>query len=47
MRPGHGLRGMAERVALYDGALEVVDEPGGLRVTASFPLELSEIPVPP
>jgi len=36
--PGQGLRGMAERVALYDGELETVAETDGFRVTASFPI---------
>lgn len=36
--PGQGLRGMAERVALYDGELETVAELDGFRVTASFPI---------
>ncbi|MBT8223936.1 MAG: sensor histidine kinase [Dactylosporangium sp.] len=38
--PGHGLRGMAERVALYDGRLEtgMIDE-GQFRVFARFPNE--------
>ncbi|MDQ3783058.1 MAG: sensor histidine kinase [Actinomycetota bacterium] len=36
---GHGLRGMAERVALYDGNLETSASPTGFRVTASFPTE--------
>lgn len=35
--PGQGLRGMAERVALYDGALETGTDPDGFRVTARFP----------
>lgn len=34
---GYGLRGMAERVALYDGSLQVADEVGQFRVTARFP----------
>ena len=42
VRRGQGLTGMAERVALYDGVLEVAgaDAPGsGFRVRAIFPLE--------
>lgn len=35
---GHGLLGMAERVALYGGRLSAgADDNGGFRVTASFP----------
>jgi signal transduction histidine kinase len=37
--PGQGLRGMAERVSLYDGELSIVGDNGGFRVTASFPLD--------
>ncbi|MGC4814803.1 sensor histidine kinase [Micromonospora sp. DT228] len=37
--PGQGLRGMAERVALYDGELSTAGGPDGFRVTATFPLE--------
>jgi signal transduction histidine kinase len=37
---GMGLRGMAERVALHEGALDVGARPGGgFRVRARFPLE--------
>jgi len=36
--PGQGLRGMAERVALYDGRL-VITSGTDFRVTASFPRE--------
>jgi signal transduction histidine kinase len=39
--PGQGLRGMAERVALYDGELSTAGRPDGFRVTATFPLEAS------
>ena len=35
---GQGLRGMAERVALYGGRLETVGGDRGFRVLASFPL---------
>jgi len=37
--PGHGLTGMAERVALYDGTLSTNGGPDGFRVTATFPLD--------
>ncbi|MPZ54322.1 MAG: sensor histidine kinase [Acidimicrobiia bacterium] len=37
--PGQGLRGMAERVALYDGDFDVVGDEDGLRITAWFPEE--------
>lgn len=47
VRPGHGLRGMAERVGLYDGAFEVAAEPDGFRVSARFPQEPSGTPVAP
>ncbi|MPY93448.1 MAG: sensor histidine kinase [Acidimicrobiia bacterium] len=36
---GQGLRGMAERVALYDGELEVAPGREGFRVSARFPVE--------
>jgi signal transduction histidine kinase len=40
MEGGHGLIGMQERVALYDGTLETGPLfPGGFRVHAHFPLE--------
>jgi len=39
---GQGLRGMAERVALYDGDLEFGPEPDGFRVAADFPIGESE-----
>jgi signal transduction histidine kinase len=35
--PGQGLRGMAERVALYDGRLEIAGEERSFRVAARFP----------
>lgn len=35
--PGQGLRGMAERVALYDGRFEAGPEDEGFRVLAVFP----------
>jgi signal transduction histidine kinase len=37
---GHGLRGMAERVALYDGELDAGADGDGFRVSARFPLEV-------
>ena len=39
VQAGHGLRGMAERVSLYDGELETEATPVGFRVTARFPRE--------
>ncbi|WP_084100237.1 sensor histidine kinase [Demequina sp. NBRC 110051] len=37
---GHGLVGMRERVALYDGTLQIGDRPGGgVTVSATFPVE--------
>lgn len=39
---GQGLRGMAERVALYDGRLETAATTNGFRVTAWFPLAADE-----
>lgn len=39
-KAGQGLRGMAERVALYDGELSTVARADGFRVTAAFPLEV-------
>jgi signal transduction histidine kinase len=38
--PGQGLRGMAERVALYDGRFDAGPDPDGFRVSAAFPLEV-------
>lgn len=36
--PGHGLVGIRERVAMYDGRLEVANAPdGGVRLTATLP----------
>jgi len=36
--PGHGLVGVRERVALYDGTVEVANETGGgVRLTATLP----------
>lgn len=35
--PGHGLRGMAERVALYGGDLQTIAGDGAFRVAARFP----------
>ena len=40
--PGQGLRGMVERVALYDGDLRAEAGTDGFRVTARFPLEASD-----
>ena len=40
--PGQGLRGMAERVALYDGRLDTVAGNDGFRVTAVFPLAAAQ-----
>lgn len=37
--PGQGIRGMAERVALYDGRFEAGPGPDGFRVVARFPRE--------
>lgn len=37
LAPGQGLRGMAERVALYDGRLEIAGEERSFRVAARFP----------
>lgn len=42
--PGQGLRGMAERVALYGGEVDVGPSDGGFRVQARFPLEPGEGP---
>ena len=40
--PGQGLRGMAERVALYDGQFEAGPDRDGFRVWARFPREVEE-----
>jgi signal transduction histidine kinase len=40
--PGQGLRGMAERVALYDGRLEIVSGGDEFRVAARFPATPAE-----
>jgi signal transduction histidine kinase len=40
--PGQGLRGMAERAALYDGRLEIAREADEFRVTAHFPATPAE-----
>jgi len=41
LRPGNGLTGMRERLAELDGSLEISkSERGGVRLTASLPLEL-------
>jgi signal transduction histidine kinase len=40
--PGQGMRGMGERVALYDGQLDAGPRPDGFRVHARFPLETPE-----
>ncbi|GAA1368803.1 sensor histidine kinase [Catellatospora chokoriensis] len=40
--PGQGLRGMAERVALYDGRLQITGEGEEFAVTARFPLTPEE-----
>ncbi|MGH8914687.1 MAG: sensor histidine kinase [Acidimicrobiia bacterium] len=42
VKAGHGLRGMAERVSLYDGELETEATPVGFRVTARFPREAQQ-----
>lgn len=39
--PGQGLRGMAERVALYDGVLETGGNDDGFRVTARFQMTVT------
>ena len=43
---GQGLRGMAERVALYDGELDTAAEPEGFHVTARFPLSADSASLP-
>jgi len=40
--PGQGMRGMAERVALYGGRLDAGPSDGGFRVKARFPREPGE-----
>jgi signal transduction histidine kinase len=40
--PGQGMRGMAERVALYGGTLDASPVEGGFRVHAAFPREPEE-----
>ena len=40
--PGQGMRGMAERVALYGGKLDAGPVEGGFRVHATFPREPEE-----
>lgn len=40
VKAGHGLRGMAERVSLYEGELETEASHTGFRVSARFPREL-------
>lgn len=42
--PGQGLRGMAERVALYDGRLDAGLDGEEFRVHARFPLETADVP---
>lgn len=42
VQPGQGLRGIAERVALYDGTLQTGTEAGEFCVTASFPLPVTQ-----
>jgi signal transduction histidine kinase len=37
-RAGHGLRGMRERVGMYDGTLAAGPTPEGWRVEAFFPV---------
>ena len=39
---GLGLRGMAERAALYGGRVETTTEDNRFRVTAWFPLEATD-----
>jgi signal transduction histidine kinase len=40
--PGQGMRGMAERAALYGGELDAGPVEGGFRVRATFPREPGE-----
>ncbi len=40
--PGQGMRGMAERVALYGGRFDAGASDDGFRVTAAFPREHEE-----
>lgn len=43
VRPGNGLTGMLERLAELDGSLDIgTSDRGGVRLTASLPLELNE-----
>jgi signal transduction histidine kinase len=36
---GHGLTGMAERITLYDGRLQIDGSSGGFRLRATFPID--------
>jgi signal transduction histidine kinase len=42
VNPGQGMRGMAERVALYDGRFEAGPDPDGFQVRAWLPIEQAE-----
>lgn len=42
IRPGQGMRGMAERVALYEGRFDAGPCTDGFRVTARFPMAAPE-----